>query len=140
MRGLLTLQGNTLKPIQSALMNLDLGVIEPMITLLYMLLVMYEDDFEYTGDCKVVAKGAASMVQREMDKQAAMENLQILGQLGQQINPELLNRTVTKLLTVAGVLEPGESAMLDTPPMGAMPPSAPPMEQAPPQEQVPPVQ
>lgn len=138
-RGLLTLQGNTLKPIQSALMNLDLGVIEPMITLLYMLLVMYEDDFEYTGDCKVVAKGAASMVQREMDKQAAMENLQILGQLGQQINPELLNRTVTKLLTVAGVLEPGESAMADTPPVGAMPPS-PPMGEAPPQEPTPPVQ
>lgn len=113
-RGLLTLQGNTLKPIQSALMNLDLGIIEPMITLLYMLLVMYEDDFEYSGDCKVVAKGAASMVQREMEKQAAMENLQILGQLGQQINPEILNRTVTKLLTTAGILEPGEEAM---PPM-----------------------
>lgn len=80
------------------------------------------------------------MVQREMDKQAAMENLQILGQLGQQINPELLNRTVTKLLTVAGVLEPGESAMAATPPMGAMPPSAPPMGEAPPQEPTPPVQ
>lgn len=107
-RGLLTLQGNTLKPIQSALINLDLGVIEPMITLLYMLLVMYEDDFEYSGDSKVVAKGAASMVQREMEKQTAMENLQILGQLGQQINPEVLNRTVAKLLITAGILEPGE--------------------------------
>lgn len=139
-RGLLTLQGNTLKPIQSALMNLDLGVIEPMITLLYMLLVMYEDDFEYTGDCKVVAKGAASMVQREMDKQTAMENLQILGQLGQQVNPEILNRTMIKLLSTAGILEPGEDAIMPTPPMGAMPPSAPPMEQAPPQEQAPPVQ
>lgn len=113
-RGLLTLQGNTLKPIQSALINLDIGIIEPMITLLYMLLVMYDDDFEYTGDCKIVAKGAASMVQREMDKQAAMENLQILGQLGQQVNPELLNRTIQKLLTTAGILEPGESAV--TPP------------------------
>lgn len=111
-RGLLTLQGNTLKPIQSALMNLDLGIIEPMISLLYMLLVMYEDDFEYSGDCKVIAKGAASMVQREMDKQAAMENLQILGQLGQQINPEILNRTVTRLLTTAGILEPGEDALV----------------------------
>lgn len=108
-RGLLTLQGNTLKPIQSALMNLDMGVIEPMVTLLYMLLVMYEDSFEYSGDCKVVAKGAASMVQREIEKQAAMENLQILGQLGQYINPDLLSRVVTKLLTVSGILEPGES-------------------------------
>lgn len=123
-RGLLTLQGNTLKPIQSALINLDLGVIEPMVTLLYMLLVMYEDDFDYTGDCKVVAKGAASMVQREMDKQTAMENLQILGQLGQQVNPELLNRTIVKLLSTAGILEPGEDALAPTPvaPTTAAPP------------------
>lgn len=143
-RGLLTLQGNTLKPIQSALMNLDLGVIEPMITLLYMLLVMYEDDFEYSGDSKVVAKGAASMVQREMDKQASMEALQILGQFGQHLNPELLNRHVTKLLNVAGVLEPGESALMDAIPTGAMPPmptqGQPLAEQTPPQEPTPPVQ
>lgn len=111
-RGLLTLQGNTLKPIQSALMNLDMGIIEPMITLLYMTLVMYEKDFEYTGDCKVVAKGAASMVQREMEKQTAMENIQILaqaGQMGQQLSPELFSRAFERLLTVAGIIQPGEN-------------------------------
>lgn len=127
-RGLLTLQGNTLKPIQSALMNLDLGVIEPMVTLLYMLLVMYEDGFDYTGDCKIVAKGAASMIQREQDKQQAMENLQILGQLGPQINPELLNRTIMQLLATAGILEPGESALATPspiPPQDTTPQAAP---------------
>lgn len=146
-RGLLTLQGNTLKPIQSALMNLDLNVIEPMITLLYMLLVMYEDDFEYSGDCKVVAKGAASMVQREMDKQVAMENLQTLGQFGPQINPELMNRVATRLLTLAGILEPGESVLPDTPQMSGLPPLGPGQQLPPagpeqgqqPQEQLPPV-
>lgn len=134
-RGLLTLQGNTLKPIQSALINLDLGVVEPMVTLLYMLLVMYEDGFEYTGDAKIQAKGAASMVQREMDKQAAMENLQILGQLGQQVNPELLNRTILKLLQTAGILEPGEIAFNPTPPVQAEAPQqeGQPQEQSPPQ-------
>lgn len=107
-RGLLTLQGNVLKPIQSALINLDTSVIEPMVTLLYMLLVMYEDGFDYTGDCKIVAKGASSMVEREIDKQTAMENLQILGQLGQGVDSELINRTVGKLLVSAGVIEPDE--------------------------------
>ena len=149
-RGLLTLQGNTLKPIQSALMNLDLGIIEPMVTLLYMLLVMYEDDFDYTGDCKVVAKGAASMVQREMEKQSAMENLQILaqaGQMGQQLNPELFSRAFHRLLTIAGILEPGENfgtSTLAFPPMGGLPPmppqGQPPTEQALLQEPMPPVQ
>lgn len=133
-RGLLTLQGNTIKPIQSALMNLDLGIIEPMITLLYMLLVMYEEGFDYSGDCKVVAKGAASMVQREVEKQSAMENLQILGQLGQHINPELLNRTVTHLLMVAGVLEPGETAMAEQPALGSPQPQ---LQPQPPQPQEP---
>ena len=114
-RGLLTLQGNTLKPIHSSLMNLDMDIIEPMVTLMYMLLVMYDDDFSYSGDCKVVAKGAASMVQREMDKQSAMENLQILGQMGQQVNPELLNRAMQRLLELSDILEPGEIAVAPVP-------------------------
>ena len=117
-RGLLTLQGNTLKPIQSSLMNLDMDIIEPMVTLMYMLLVMYDDDFDYSGDCKVIAKGAASMVQREMEKQTAMENLQILGQMGQNVNPELLNRAMENLLQLSGILEPGEKAIAPSqPPM-----------------------
>lgn len=143
-RGLLTLQGNTLKPIQSALMNLDIGIIEPMITLLYMLLVMYEDGFEYTGDCKVVAKGAASMVQREMEKQTAMENLQILaqvGQMGQQLNPELFSRAFQRLLAVAGVIEPGENIMSSMPTLPPMPSGGMPgQEPSAPQEQAPPAQ
>src|SRR5699024_7744584 len=53
-RGLLTLQGNTLKPIHSSLVNLDMGVIEPMVTLLYMLLVIHEDGFDYSGDAKII--------------------------------------------------------------------------------------
>lgn len=134
-RGLLTLQGNTLKPIQSSLMNLDMDIIEPMVTLMYMLLVMYDDDFDYSGDCKVIAKGAASMVQREMEKQTAMENLQILGQMGQNVNPELMNRAIENLLQLSGILEPGESATVPPPepisaslPSGAVPPEVPPQQ------------
>lgn len=115
-RGLLTLQGNTLKPIHSALVNLDLGVIEPMVKLLYMLLVMHDDTFEYTGDAKIIAKGAASMIQREIEKQTAMESIQILGQLGEGVNPAILNRAVTKLLMLSNILEPGEEAMIPPPP------------------------
>lgn len=132
-RGLLTLQGNTLKPILSSMMNLDLGVVEPMVTLLYILLVMYENDFDYTGDSKIVAKGAASMIEREMDKQAAMENLQIVGQLGGNVNPEILNRIINKLLTTAGVLEPGEEALLPISEAPTPPQEAPPQEQTMPQ-------
>ena len=47
-----------------------------------------------------------------MEKQTAIENIQILGQLGQQVNPEILNRTIAKLLQVAGILEPGEEAIM----------------------------
>lgn len=134
-RGLLTLQGNTLKPIQSSLMNLDMDIIEPMVTLMYMLLVMYDDEFEYSGDCKVVAKGAASMVQREIEKQTAMENLQILGQMGQNVNPELLNRAMESLLQLSGILEPGEKAIAPSqPPTAVLPQGGEPQQQlAPPQ-------
>ena len=93
-----------------------MDIIEPMVTLMYMLLVMYDDDFDYPGDCKVIAKGAASMVQREMEKQTAMENLQILGQMGQNVNPELLNRAMENLLQLSGILEPGEKAIAPSQP------------------------
>lgn len=135
-RGLLTLQGNTLKPIQSALMNLDMGIVEPMITLLYMLLVMHDDDFEYSGDCTIVAKGAASMVQREMEKQTAMENLQIVSQFGDHINPDVLNRTFEKLLSIAGIIEPGEKALAGTPPPAQTPAAPPGIPGQPPSEPV----
>lgn len=114
-RGLLAIQGNTLKPIHSAFMNLDMYVIEPMVMLLYKLLVMYDKDFEYSGDCKIHARGASGMIQREIDKQNAMENIQILGQLGGQVQPELLHRVITKLLQLSGVLEVGEEVQYQVP-------------------------
>lgn len=114
-RGLLTLQGNTLKPIQSALINMDLGIIEPMVTLLYMLLVMYDPDFSYSGDCKIVAKGAASMVQREMEKQSLMEQLQLLGQFPDIVEPQWIQSIVSRLFTSVGILKAGEHVTLPQP-------------------------
>lgn len=113
-RGLLTLQGNTLKPIKSAMENLDMDVIEPMVLLMYRLLVTYDNDFEYTGDAKIIAKGAATMIEREMEKQTAMENLQILGQLGDGVDPNITNRATLRLLELSKIIEPGED-VLSTP-------------------------
>lgn len=110
-RGLLTLQGNTLKPIKSAMENLDMDVIEPMVLLMYRLLVTHDDEFEYTGDAKIIAKGAATMIEREMEKQTAMENLQILGQLGEGTNPEIIDRATVRLLELSKIIEPGEDIM-----------------------------
>lgn len=120
-RGLLTLQGNTLKPIKSAMENLDMDVIEPMVLLMYRLLVTYDDDFEYTGDAKIIAKGAATMIEREMEKQTAMENLQILGQLGQGVDPNIINRATVKLLELSKIIEPGEEVMAPQQPQPQMP-------------------
>lgn len=111
-RGLLTLQGNTLKPIKSAMENLDMDVIEPMVLLMYRLLVTHDNDFEYTGDAKIIAKGAATMIEREMEKQTAMENLQIIGQLGEGTNPEIIARATTRLLELSKIIEPGEDIMI----------------------------
>ena len=124
-RGLLTLQGNTLKPIKSAMENLDMDVIEPMVLLMYRLLVTYDNDFEYTGDAKIIAKGAATMIEREMEKQTAMENLQILGQLGQGVDPAIINRATVKLLELSKIIEPGEEVMAPPQPQVAMPQGGP---------------
>lgn len=127
-RGLLTLQGNTLKPIKSAMENLDMDVIEPMVLLMYRLLVMYDEDFEYTGDAKVIAKGAATMIERELEKQTAMESLQILGQLGDGVDPNITNRATTRLLELSKIIEPGEDVINNQPPRAPAAPAAPPAQ------------
>lgn len=114
-RGMMALQGNMMKPIQSALTNLDIGVFAPLGTLLYNTNMKYSKDPDVKGDCRVRARGAAGMLEREMQKQNALEVVQVIGQLGQnaQINPKLMEQAVTKALEAAGLTLDGEDLILD---------------------------
>ena len=117
-RGMMALQGNMMKPIQSALTNMDLDLFKPMGTLLYNLNMKYSKDPDIKGDCNVQARGAAGLLEREMQKQNALEVVQVIGQLGQnaQINPKLMDHAVAKALEAVGMSFPGEEPVVSQPP------------------------
>lgn len=89
-RGMSALQGNATKALHAAVDNLTNGVFAPMGQLLYNINMLYSPNAEIKGDSQIMVKGAEGLLHKEMEKQSAMEILQVLGtvgaQLGQQLN------------------------------------------------------
>lgn len=135
-RGLLTLQGNIMKPIESALTNLDKDIFEPIGTSLYNYNMEYSDDDSIKGDAKVRARGSAALVQKEVKRGSLLEAAQIVGNYGDKLSPEVTRRVTTELLDAIGVTDGIEDPLLADTPM-------PPEQQAPqmpPQPPMPPEQ
>lgn len=84
-RGMSMLQGNATRALHSAVGNVAQGVFEPMGELLYNINMLYSPDIDVKGDSQIVAKGAEGLLQKEMEKQNAMEILQVLGSVGAQL-------------------------------------------------------
>ena len=131
-RGMMAILGNTMKPIQSSIINLDLDIFAPVGTLLYNLNMRYSKDLEIKGDCKVNARGAAGLLDKEMKKQSAIEALQVIGQLGQNVglNPKILEQAVGNVLEAMGLKVEGEETFAPQQPQG-QPQGQPPAGQPP---------
>lgn len=84
-RGMSMLQGNATRALHSAVGNVAQGVFEPMGELLYNINMLYSPDVDVKGDSQIIAKGAEGLLQKEMEKQNAMEILQVLGSVGAQL-------------------------------------------------------
>lgn len=107
-RGAAMLQGNAVKAIQSAVSNIDQFVFEPMGELLYNYNMTYAKDDSVKGDCKILARGATGLLQREIDRQNSYEILQLVGSAGQQIaqmprGMEIISWALSKCLGSMGV-------------------------------------
>lgn len=63
--GLSMLMGNAGKSIKQVVANIDIGVIDPMIERLYNHNMQYADDDALKGDVQIVARGAASLINKE---------------------------------------------------------------------------
>ena len=128
-RGAAMLQGNAVKAIQAAVANIDQFVFEPMGELLYNYNMVYSKDDSVKGDCKILARGATGLLQREIDRQNSYEVLQLVGSAGQQIaqmpkGAQIITWALTKCLGSMGV----PKDLLDTAPQGS--PQEQPMGQA----------
>lgn len=126
-RGMSMLQGNATKALHASVANIANGVFGPLGQYLYNLNMLYSPDNEIKGDSQIVTKGAEGLLQKEMDKQSAMEILQVLGavgaQLGGMINlAPVVGWGVQKLMGSMGVPDDILEAMMQPP---QMPPQAP---------------
>lgn len=110
-RGAAMLQGNAVKAIQAAVANIDEYVFGPMGELLYNYNLTYDkDNPDIQGDCRVLARGASGLLQREIDRQNSYEILQMVSSAGQQLmalpnGPKILTWALRNVLGNMGVPE-----------------------------------
>lgn len=107
-RGMSLLQGNATKALSAATDNIAEGVFKPLGQSLYNINMLYSPDPDVKGDSQIVAKGSEGLLQKEMEKQSAMEILQIIGTaasgLGQMVNlGPVVSWSLQKLLSAMGV-------------------------------------
>lgn len=107
-RGMSMLQGNATKALHAAVTNLSNGIFMPLGTNLYNTNMLYAKDSDVKGDSQILAKGVEGLLQKEMEKQSAMELLQVVGavgaQLGQTVNlGGVVSWAVQKLVSSMGV-------------------------------------
>lgn len=107
-RGMSMLQGNATKALHAAVNNLSNGVFTLLGTSLYNLNMLYAKDNDVKGDSQIITKGAEGLLQKEMEKQTAMELLQVVGavgaQLGQVVNlTPVVGWSIKKLMSSMGV-------------------------------------
>ncbi|CAE6958800.1 hypothetical protein [Paraburkholderia domus] len=84
MGGLSLLYGGALKGIKNVIMNIDRDCIEPMITGIWTYNMLYDPDPSIKADCKVVAKGAEGILQKEQAQARSIETLQVVTPFIQQ--------------------------------------------------------
>lgn len=73
--GLSMLMNAAAKGIKSVIGNIDRDVIRPLIEQIYTWLMIYSDDEEIKGDCRVVARGATGLLVREQTQLRRQEFL-----------------------------------------------------------------
>lgn len=104
-RGIMALYGNALKGVQSALINLDKELFEPLGTAYFHYNMKFSKDQRVKGDVMVHARGTEGLLQKEIARQGSIEQLQMIAQLSQtgQLDPKVLRWAVNKALETSGV-------------------------------------
>ena len=124
-RGMSMLQGNAVKALHAAVENIANGVFRPFGELLYNTNMLYSHDIDVKGDSQIITKGADGLLQKEMERQSAMELLQVVGSaasgLGQMVNlAPVVEWSLMKLLGAMGVPDNILGQVNAVPPQGAM--------------------
>ena len=129
-RGMSMLQGNATKALHAAVSNIATGVFNDLGELLYNMNMIYSEDAAVKGDSKIITKGAEGILAKELDKQSAMEILQVISAVGAQMQgaginlAPVLGWSFKKLFSAMGIPD-DVLKMMETPvpqmPQQAMP-------------------
>jgi len=116
--GLSMLMGNANKAIKQVVANIDIGVLNPMIERLYDHNMEHAEDAELKGDVQIVARGAASLINKEtaqlrrnefLQATANPVDMQIVGVQGRAAilreNAKALDMDVDKIVPPPNVLQ-----------------------------------
>lgn len=76
--GLSMLMGNAAKGIKNVQLNIDRDIIGPLVESFYIYNMLTSEDDSIKADCKVVARGATGLLQRELAQTRTAELLQLL--------------------------------------------------------------
>lgn len=88
-RGMSALQGNATKALHAAVDNITHGVFDHLGHLLYNINMLYSPNSAVKGDSQIAVKGAEGLLHKEMERQSALEILQIIGSVGAQLGTSL---------------------------------------------------
>lgn len=107
-RGMSALQGNATKALHAAVDNITHGVFDPLGHLLYNINMLYSPNAAVKGDSQITVKGAEGLLHKEIERQSAMEILQIIGSVGAQMGQFLnlgpvIGWSMKKLFAAMGV-------------------------------------
>ena len=127
-RGMTMLQGNATKALHASVANISDGVFAPLGQLLYNVNMIYSTDASVKGDSQIITRGAEGLLQKEMEKQSAMEILQLVGQVGAALQGAIniapvVGWSIKKLMSSMGVPDDVTKQMEQQPAM--MPSSGP---------------
>ena len=101
--GLSMLMGAASKTVKAIVSNIDMGIIEPLVSAMFRYAMLYHPDQGIKGDAKVVAKGSTALIVREQAQVRRNEFLQAtnnptdLAIMGEGRRSELLRSTAETL-------------------------------------------
>ncbi len=78
MGGLSMLMAHAAKGVKHLIANIDVGVIEQVVTNYYQLMMLFDPDRSIKSDVAVIARGSSGILQREISQARATEVLQVL--------------------------------------------------------------
>lgn len=96
--GLAMLMGNAAKGIKRVVGTVDNLVIQPMVELVYEIMLLYDTDTSVKADAQIVARGASGLLQRELTQARAMDLLQLI------LNPAIVQTGVVPPEAVPNLL------------------------------------